>query len=62
MVSCAAVGNLVGNRRRAINKSAVVNTADVQRITEKYLDPNKMALVIVGDKAKIDDQLAPFRK
>jgi predicted Zn-dependent peptidase len=39
-----------------------VSPAEVQRITEKYLDPNKMALVIVGDKAKIADQLAPFRK
>jgi predicted Zn-dependent peptidase len=39
-----------------------VSPADVQRITEKYLDPNKMALVIVGDKAKISDQVAPFGK
>jgi predicted Zn-dependent peptidase len=39
-----------------------VSPAEVQRITEKYLDPNKMALVVVGDKAKIADQLAQFQK
>jgi predicted Zn-dependent peptidase len=37
-----------------------VSPAQVQGITEKYLDPNKMALVIVGDKAKIADQVARF--
>jgi len=37
-----------------------VTPSDVQRIAETYLDPNKMTLVVVGDKAKIDDQLHPF--
>ncbi len=39
-----------------------VSPAEVQGMTEKYLDPNKMALVVVGDKAKIAGQLAPFEK
>jgi zinc protease len=37
-----------------------VTPQDVQRIAESYLNPDKMALVVVGDKSKIADQLAPF--
>ena len=37
-----------------------VTPQDVQRIAESYLNPDKMALVVVGDKAKIEDQLKPF--
>jgi predicted Zn-dependent peptidase len=37
-----------------------VTPHDVLRIAETYLDPNKMALVVVGDKAKIEEQLKPF--
>jgi predicted Zn-dependent peptidase len=39
-----------------------VTGADVQRVSEKYLDPDKMTLVLVGDKAKIADQVAKFEK
>ncbi|HWR53938.1 MAG TPA: pitrilysin family protein [Bryobacteraceae bacterium] len=39
-----------------------VTGAEVQRVTEKYLDPDKMTLVVVGDKAKIADQVAQFDK
>jgi predicted Zn-dependent peptidase len=34
-----------------------VKPSDVQRIAEKYLSPDKMTLVIVGDKKKIEDQV-----
>jgi zinc protease len=37
-----------------------VTPQDVQRIAESYLDPAKMALVVVGDKARIEEQLKPF--
>jgi len=37
-----------------------VTPNDVQRIAESYLDPDKMALVVVGDKTKTEDQLNPF--
>ncbi len=37
-----------------------VTPQQVQGITEKYLDPDKMILVVVGDKSKIADQLSPF--
>ena len=34
--------------------------ADVQRIARTYLDPQKMVIVIVGDRKAIADQIAPF--
>jgi predicted Zn-dependent peptidase len=37
-----------------------VTTADVQKMTEKYIKPEEMTIVVVGDEAKILDQLAPF--
>jgi hypothetical protein len=37
-----------------------VKPQDIQGITEKYLVPDKMALVVVGDKAKIADQVKPY--
>jgi predicted Zn-dependent peptidase len=33
----------------------------VQQITQKYLAPDKMTIVVVGDKAKIADQLSPYQ-
>jgi predicted Zn-dependent peptidase len=38
-----------------------VSRADIQRITESYLNPGKMTLVVVGDKAKIEDSLKPYQ-
>ena len=37
-----------------------VKPGDVQRIAEKYFTPSKMSLVVVGDKAKIADQVKPY--
>ena len=37
-----------------------VTTADVQKMAGKYIKPEEMTIVVVGDKAKISDQLAPF--
>jgi zinc protease len=37
-----------------------VTPEDVQRIAESYLTPDKMALVVVGDKSKIAEQLTQF--
>jgi zinc protease len=37
-----------------------VTPQDVQRIAESYLSPDKMALVVVGDKSKIAEQLTQF--
>lgn len=38
-----------------------VSPQQVQAMTEKYLDPDKMALVVVGDRSKIDAQIKEVR-
>jgi predicted Zn-dependent peptidase len=37
-----------------------VSPSDVQRVAETYLNPDKMALVVVGDKAKVAEQVKGF--
>ena len=37
-----------------------VSPADVQRVAQKHITPDKIAIVIVGDAAKIADQIKPF--
>jgi len=44
-----------------IQKVNAVSRSDVQRITESYLDPAKMTLVVVGDKSQIEESLRPFQ-
>lgn len=44
-----------------VQKVNKVQRSDVQRVTESYLDPGKMTIVVVGDKAKIDESLKPYR-
>lgn len=38
-----------------------VTPTDVQKLTQKYIRPEGMVIVVVGDKSKISDQLMPFR-
>ena len=38
-----------------------VTLQDVQRVAKKYLDPSKMAIVIVGDKAVIEPKLGELK-
>jgi zinc protease len=37
-----------------------VSPEQVQQMTAKYIKPELMTIVVVGDKAKISEQLAPF--
>ena len=37
-----------------------VKPTDVQRIASTYLDPKKMAIVVVGDRKQVDAQLKPW--
>ena len=37
-----------------------VTPADVQKMTAQYLKPASMTIVVVGDKAKITEELAPY--
>jgi predicted Zn-dependent peptidase len=39
-------------------KIMAVTPQDVQRVAQKYVDPEKMAIVLVGDRAKIQDGVA----
>jgi zinc protease len=44
-----------------VQKVYSVSADQVQQITQKYLAPDKMTIVVVGDKAKIADQLSPYQ-
>jgi zinc protease len=37
-----------------------VTPTDVQRVTQRYIDPAKMTIVVVGDSATVAPQLQPF--
>ena len=43
-----------------VEKVMAVKPADVQGMAETYIVPSKMTIVVVGDKAKIADQLTPY--
>jgi len=43
-----------------VQKVMDVTPADVQGMAETYLVPSKMTIVVVGDKAKIAEQIAPY--
>jgi zinc protease len=43
-----------------VQRVQAVTPQDVQRIMQTYLRPEKMTLVVVGDKSKIADQLTPY--
>jgi zinc protease len=43
-----------------VQKVNAVTPADVQKVTAEYIKPEQMTIVVVGDKAKVTDQLAPF--
>lgn len=44
-----------------VRRVIAVKPQDVQGIAEKYLAPDKMAIVVVGDKSKIEDQVKPYQ-
>jgi zinc protease len=43
-----------------VRRVYAITPADVQRISQQYLDPNKMAIVVAGDKKTVADQVAPY--
>ena len=43
-----------------VQKINAVTPADVQRMTVQYIKPEQMTIVVVGDKTKISEQLAPY--
>jgi predicted Zn-dependent peptidase len=44
-----------------VSKINAVTPAVVQKMTQDYIKPEEMTIVVVGDKAKIDDQLTEFQ-
>jgi predicted Zn-dependent peptidase len=44
-----------------VQKVLAVKPQDIQSISEKYLAPDKMTIVIAGDKSKIADQVQPYQ-
>jgi len=45
-----------------VKRVLAVPPAEVQRITATYLTPERMTLVVVGDKATVADQVAPYQR
>jgi zinc protease len=45
-----------------VHRVYAVTPADVQHMAQQYLDPNKMAIVVAGDKKTVADQVAPYGK
>ena len=43
--------------KNRVNNIMKITPEDVQNMTKKYIDPNKMNLVIVGDKKEVEKQL-----
>ena len=43
-----------------VQKINAVTAQDVSEMVKKYLVPDKMTIVVVGDKSKIDTQLKPY--
>jgi predicted Zn-dependent peptidase len=43
-----------------VRKVMAVTPQDIQRVSESYIVPSKMTIVVVGDKSKITEQLKPY--
>ena len=45
-----------------VKRVMAVSPAEVQRMAATYLTPDRMTLVVVGDRATVAEQLAPFQR
>jgi zinc protease len=45
-----------------VQKLTAVTAADIAEMAKKYLVADKMAIVVVGDKAKVEEQLKPYSR
>jgi zinc protease len=43
-----------------VQKVMAVKPEDVRAVAEKYILPDELAIVVVGDKSKIEDQIKPY--
>ena len=46
--------------RNYVQRVHAMTPAEVRRIAQQYLDPSKMAVVVVGDKTVIAEQIQPY--
>lgn len=44
-----------------VKRILAVTKADVQRVAKKYIDPARMAVVVVGDRAEIEPKIAAMK-
>jgi predicted Zn-dependent peptidase len=44
-----------------VQKVNAVTSEQVEQMAQKYIDPAKMTIVVVGDTTKINDQIAPYK-
>jgi predicted Zn-dependent peptidase len=44
-----------------VQRVNAVTPAEVQKLAVQYIKPEEMTIVVVGDKSKIEDQIAPFK-
>ncbi len=44
-----------------VQRVNAVTPAEVRKLTSEYIKPDSMTIVVVGDKAKIEEQLAPYK-
>jgi zinc protease len=46
--------------RNYVQRVYALTPADIQRMARTYIDPGKLAIVVVGDRAQVAEQLKPF--
>jgi predicted Zn-dependent peptidase len=46
--------------RNYVQNVYALTPADIQRMAKTYIDPAKLAIVVVGDRAKVAEQLKPY--
>lgn len=46
--------------RNYVQSVHALTPADVQRLVRTYIDPQKLAIVVVGDRSKVEEQLKPY--
>ncbi|HYI09051.1 MAG TPA: pitrilysin family protein [Thermoanaerobaculia bacterium] len=46
--------------RNYVQRVYALTPADIQRMARTYIDPAKLAIVVVGDKAQVESQLKPY--
>jgi predicted Zn-dependent peptidase len=46
--------------RNYVQRVYALTPADIQRMARTYIDPSKLAIVVVGDRAQVTEQLKPY--